>query len=208
LCWTARDGARNLTLSAQNLTLQRGHRVLVEKFDLTLNPGDGIALRGANGSGKTTLLRALAGLHEPHDGEIRGNAMDDGPPKISFLGHLDPIKASQTLRDQLLFWAHVAGRDSKALPQIVHQVGLVRQLSLQGGVLSAGQRRRASLARLMLEDRLIWLLDEPAAPLDADGRRLLGEVLDAHRARGGVFVAAVHDDLPGLATQTIWLSDS
>jgi heme exporter protein A len=195
-----------MTVIADKITLQRGHRILVENFDLTLASGDGIALRGPNGSGKTTLLRALAGLHEPRAGTISGNAIDDGPPQISFLGHLDPIKASQKLGDQLMFWANASGRDYMAIDGIIQQMGLSRQVGLQGGVLSAGQRRRASLARLLLEDRPIWLLDEPAAPLDADGRTLLGEVLDAHRAKGGMFIAAVHDDLPGLATQTIWLT--
>jgi heme exporter protein A len=195
-----------MTLSTQNLALQRGHRILVENFDLTLASGEGIALRGANGSGKTTLLRALAGLHEPRAGTISGTAIDDGPPQISFLGHFDPIKAGQKLGDQLLFWANVSGREGKVIDGIVQQMGLSRQMGLQGGVLSAGQRRRASLARLLLEDRPIWLLDEPAAPLDGDGRTLLGEALDAHRAKGGMFIAAVHDDLPGLATQTIWLT--
>jgi heme exporter protein A len=197
-----------MTLIANNITLQRGHRILVENFDLVLKPGYGIALRGANGSGKTTLLRALAGLHEPRTGTISGNAIDDGPPQISFLGHLDPIKAGQKLGDQLLFWARVYGRDAKMIDGIVSQMGLSRQMGLQGGVLSAGQRRRASLARLLLEDRPIWFLDEPAAPLDADGRALLGAVLDAHRAKGRMFIAAVHDDLPGLATQTIWLDQA
>jgi heme exporter protein A len=206
LCWTAHEKGSPLTLIADNIMLQRGQRVLLENFTLTLKAGDGITLRGANGSGKTTLLRALAGLHEPRAGTITGASSDDGPPLISFLGHLDPIKASQRLGDQLAFWAHVAGKGSTAIAHIISQMGLSRQASLQGGVLSAGQRRRASLARLLLEDRPIWLLDEPAAPLDSEGRALLGRVLDAHRAKGGMFVAAVHDDLPGLATQTISLS--
>jgi heme exporter protein A len=194
-----------VTLSAQNLTLQRGHRVLLHDFNLTLNPGDGIAIRGANGTGKTTLLRALAGLHEPKSGTIKGNDHDDGPPQISFLGHQDPIKAGEKLRDQIVFWAELAGRSAGTIDDIANQLGLSRQLDLQGGALSAGQRRRASLARLLIEDRPIWLLDEPAAPLDSEGRTLLGQVLDQHRAKKGMFVAAVHDDLPGSPTQTIWL---
>jgi heme exporter protein A len=197
-----------LTLSAQSLTLQRGHRVLLQNFDLSLRAGDGITIRGANGSGKTTLLRALAGLHEPKSGTVSGNEHDDGPPQISFLGHQDPIKAQEKLRDQFVFWASVAGCDSKVLDVIANQLGLTRQLGLQGGVLSAGQRRRASLARLLIEDRPVWLLDEPAAPLDSEGRALLGQVLDAHRAKGGMFIAAVHDDLPGSPTATIWLDQT
>lgn len=197
-----------MTLIAQSLTLQRGQRVLLQNFSLTLNAGDGIALRGANGSGKTTLLRALAGLHEPRAGRIIGIDATDSPPQISFLGHQDPIKAGQTLRDQLRFWAQIAGRGEEMTSDVAAQMGLTRQLGLQGGVLSAGQRRRASLARLIIEDRLIWLLDEPAAPLDSEGRQLLGQVLDNHRAKGGMFVAAIHDALPGRPTQTIWLDPS
>ncbi len=197
-----------MTLSTQNLTLQRGHRLLLQDFDLTLSPGDGISLRGANGSGKTTLLRALAGLHEPKAGKVNGNDPDDGPRQISLLGHLDPIKASEKLAEQLTFWAVLAGANSQQISEIVDQLGLSRQVGLQGGVLSAGQRRRVSLARLLIEDRPIWLLDEPAAPLDSEGRDLLGLVLDQHRAKGGMLVAAVHDDLPGSATQTIWLDKS
>jgi heme exporter protein A len=195
-------------LTAQSLTLQRGQRILLQDFALTLNPGDGITIRGANGSGKTTLLRALAGLHEPRAGTIIGNDRDDGPPQISFLGHQDPIKAGQTLADQLAFWASLSGKPSKTRDDIATQLGLGRQLNLQGGVLSAGQRRRASLARLLIEDRPIWLLDEPAAPLDNSGRDVLGSVLDAHRAKGGMFIAAVHDTLPGQPTHIIWLDQA
>jgi heme exporter protein A len=198
------DGAK-IGLKVQGLTLQRGHRLLMEGFDLTLYAGDGVTIRGPNGSGKTTLLRALAGLHEPKQGLISGIPRDDGPPLISFLGHQDPIKAGQALDMQLVYWARLASRPINMVKNVAAQVGLVRQLLLQGGVLSAGQRRRASLARLIIEDRPIWLLDEPAAPLDSEGRDVLGNVLDQHRAKGGMFVAAVHDELPGSATQTIWL---
>lgn len=197
-----------MTLSAQAITLQRGYRVLMQDFSLSLTSGDGISLRGANGSGKTTLLRALAGLHEARAGTIVGKALDDGPPQISFLGHQDPIKAGQTLFDQLRFWASLSGNDATDLAAIADHLEITRQLPLQGGVLSAGQRRRASLARLLIEARPIWLLDEPAAPLDGAGREILGMVLDEHRMRGGMFIAAVHDDLPGNDTQTIWLDAS
>jgi heme exporter protein A len=197
-----------VTLAIQNLTLQRGHRLLLQDFNLSLQAGDGVTIRGANGSGKTTLLRALAGLHDAKSGMVSGNIEEDGPPQISFLGHQDPIKASEKLSDQLAFWAALAGCSPQIIPGIVEQLGLTRQVSLQGGVLSAGQRRRASLARLLIEDRPIWLLDEPAAPLDNQGRDMLGVVLDNHRAKGGMFVAAVHDELPGSPTQTLWLDAS
>jgi heme exporter protein A len=197
-----------MALTAQGLTLQRGHRVLVQDFVLTLETGDGVTIRGPNGSGKTTLLRALAGLHEAKAGVIVGALDPDGISQVSYLGHQDPIKAGERLGDQLAFWAQASGQNSQRIGVITDQLGLTRQLSLQGGVLSAGQRRRASLARLLIEDRPIWLLDEPAAPLDSEGRALLGSVLDQHRAKGGMFVAAVHDDLPGGPTITRWLTPS
>lgn len=191
-----------MTLTAQGLTLQRGHRILLQDFALTLGAGDGVTIRGPNGSGKTTLLRALAGLHQAKAGTIEGAMDQDGISRVSYLGHQDPIKAGERLADQLAFWVQVSGQAAARIGAITEQLGLTRQLSLQGGVLSAGQRRRASLARLLIEARPIWLLDEPAAPLDTEGRSLLGDVLDQHRANGGMFIAAVHDDLPGAPTTT------
>jgi heme exporter protein A len=203
LCWSGREIA--MMLSATNLALKRGHRVLLRDFALTLTSGEGLCIRGPNGSGKTTLLRTLAGLHEPLAGTFSAHLDPDEPPQVSFLGHQDPIKAGQPLMDQLQFWAMLAGKPKSRAQEVLDQVGLTRQAGLQGGVLSAGQRRRASLARLLIEDRPIWLLDEPAAPLDTDGRTILGKVLGQHLKNNGMFVAAVHDDLPGPVTQTIWL---
>ena len=195
-----------MSVNVHDVSLQRGHRRLISGFHLNVTAGEGVTLRGPNGSGKTTLLRAIAGFHEPRSGEITGtDAGDDGVPMVSFLGHQDPIKAGERLRDQFVFWADLAGRRPERLNLVADQTGLTRQLDLQGGVLSAGQRRRASLARLLLEDRPIWLLDEPAAPLDTQGRAILGALLDAHRASGGLFIAAVHDDLPGAATRDVAL---
>jgi heme exporter protein A len=195
-----------MRLQAHNITLQRGFRVLVRDFGFDVEAGEGVTLRGPNGSGKTTLLRTIAGFHTPRAGQIKGTQpSDDAPPFVSFLGHHDPIKAGEKLYDQLAFWARLCDAKTQRIDVVAEQTGLTRQLDLQGGVLSAGQRRRASLARLLLEDRDIWLLDEPAAPLDAEGRAVLGSVLDAHRAKGGLFVAAVHDDLPGGPTRDLHL---
>jgi heme exporter protein A len=197
-----------MTFEVRNLTLQRGNRVLVKDFNLALRTGEGVCVRGPNGSGKTTLLRAMAGFHTPLSGEILGNTNEEGVPCVSFLGHQDPIKAGEKLGNQLKFWGQLAGQNVSTLVPIAQKLGLLRQLDLPSGVLSAGQRRRASLARLLIEDRLIWLLDEPSAPLDNEGRALLGGLLDAHREKGGIFIAAVHDDLPGQETQAISLGVS
>ncbi|MEN9874486.1 MAG: hypothetical protein RL186_1383 [Pseudomonadota bacterium] len=192
-------------LSARTLCLQRGHRRLLTDFSIRIDGGEGLCLRGPNGSGKTTLLRALAGLHQPASGKVQGHVDGEGVSRVSFLGHQDPIKAGAPLRDQLRFWQALSGQSAPDIEAIAERLGLTRQLDLAGGALSAGQRRRASLARLMLEARPIWLLDEPAAPLDGMGRALLGHILDQHRSQGGLFVAAVHDDLPGAAVPTFVL---
>lgn len=200
-------------VAVSDLSLVRGWRTLVSDLSFDVEAGGGLALRGPNGSGKTTLLRALAGLHTPRSGQI-AITMTDGSAKetedaaslIGFLGHLDAIKPGQAVREQLLFWASLAG-DTISLPDSALQlVGLTRQADLPGGVLSAGQRRRLALARLIVSQRPVWLLDEPAAPLDADGRAMLGRLLDDHRARGGIVITAVHDTPPGAAMDMLELA--
>ncbi|MCU0882151.1 MAG: heme ABC exporter ATP-binding protein CcmA [Hyphomonadaceae bacterium] len=195
-------------MSVADLTLVRGWRTLVAGLTFDVAPGAGLALRGPNGSGKTTLLRALAGLHEPRAGTVRisgGRAADDLGQHVGFVSHLDAIKPGQPVAAQLGFWAALAG-SAAAMPETLDLVGLRRQADLPGGVLSAGQRRRFALARLLLLDRPVWLLDEPAAPLDSAGRDILGGLLDRHRARGGIVITAVHDRPPGGAMDTLDLA--
>jgi heme exporter protein A len=198
-------------LVVTQLRLQRGFRRLVDGLDLCVEPGDAIAIQGQNGSGKTTLLRALGGLHRPAAGSIvieHGLASEEALAERSFMGHQDPIKSGERLIDQLRFWADMVGAKRDRVDEVLNQVGLTYQSGLPGGVLSAGQRRRASLARLLLEARPIWLLDEPAAPLDQEGRTLLGALLDNHRRAGGIVIAAVHDPLPGQKTEILWLGQA
>lgn len=197
-------------LQIAGLALQRGFRRLVTGFDLACAPGDIIALQGPNGSGKTTLLRAIAGFHTPAAGRItlsrtQGDEIEEAGEVLSFLGHQDPIKAGEKLIDQLRFWADLCGAGRDRVTETLTRVGLSKQADLQGGVLSAGQRKRAALARLLLEDRAIWLLDEPASPLDQEGRALLGTLLDQHARRGGIILAAVHDPLPGVTARVLHL---
>ena len=197
-------------LQIRGLALQRGFRRLVTDFDLTCAPGDIIALQGPNGSGKTTLLRAIAGFHTPAVGRItlsrtQGAEIEEPGEVLSFLGHQDPIKAGEKLIDQLRFWADLCGASRDRVTETLARVGLTKQADLQGGVLSAGQRKRAALARLLLEDRAIWLLDEPASPLDQEGRALLGALLDQHAKQGGIIQAAVHDPLPTVTARLLTL---
>ena len=172
----------DVRLQISGVALQRGFRRLVADFDLTCAPGNIIALQGPNGSGKTTLLRAIAGFHTPAAGRItlsrlQGPEIEEPGEVLSFLGHQDPIKAGEKLIDQLRFWADLCG----------------------------ASRESVALARLLLEDRAIWLLDEPASPLDQEGRALLGALLDQHAKQGGIILAAVHDPLPAVTARILTL---
>jgi heme exporter protein A len=209
----SRIADHDVSLCARSVKLQRGHRILVEDLSFKVGSGAGLMLRGANGSGKTTLLRALAGLHQVAGGQIEWASATlkepDAEPHqwISYLGHLDAIKPGLTVKSQLQFWADLDGNGFVQVSDALNSVGLSRQADLAGGVLSAGQRRRLALARVLIQARPVWLLDEPAAPLDDEGRTLLGRLLDAHRQQGGLFIAAVHDLVPGSSVDCLWLTD-
>jgi heme exporter protein A len=196
-------------LRAERLALRRGERLLLRDFDLALAVGEAVALTGPNGAGKTTLLRALAGLIAPAAGEIaflgeNGGAMDADEARRSdlhLLGHQDGLKAGRVARDELVFQVRWTGGDEAGALAAAESLGLTPLLTLAVRHLSAGQRRRLALARLMACPRALWLLDEPLAPLDARHRALFGEAMTAHLARGGLILAAVHDPLPIAARQ-------
>ncbi|MDB5440217.1 MAG: heme exporter protein CcmA [Caulobacteraceae bacterium] len=191
------------TLRIEDLALSRGERRLFEGFSLTLSAGEAIALVGANGAGKTSLLRAFAGFLGPGAGVI-GFDGEGGPIEpdearglhLHMLGHHDGLKTGRLAREELLFQARWTGGDEAAALQAARELDIVRLLDLEVRKLSAGQRRRLALARLVASPRPLWLLDEPMAPLDAAQRARFGEILGRHIAGGGMVVAAVHDPLP------------
>jgi heme exporter protein A len=190
------------TLSVSGLTLARGERTLFRDLSLALAAGEAIALTGANGAGKTTLLRAIAGFVRPEAGKIAFNAADDAeldPAEargrhLHLLGHLEGLKGARTAREELTFQARWLGGD--AIDEAVAVMGLKPLLDLEVRKLSAGQRRRVALARLIAAPRPLWLLDEPLSPLDARWREATGEVMRRHLEGGGLILAAVHDPLP------------
>jgi heme exporter protein A len=190
-------------LEVEDLALQRGERVLFRRLDLRVSAGEAVALTGANGAGKTSLLRAVAGFIRPSAGRIvfEGAAgalpVDDARRAgCHLLGHQDGLKPGRRARDELLFQARWCGGTTAGALAAADRLGLTRLLALEVRVLSAGQRRRLALARLIASRRPLWLLDEPLAPLDAASRALLGEVMAEHLATGGLILAAVHDPLP------------
>jgi heme exporter protein A len=186
-------------ISARGLALARGERVVFAGVSLDVAAGGALLLTGPNGAGKSSLLRCLAGLLPPIEGELlwQGeDALSDRAAhalRIRYAGHADAVKPSLTVAENIAFWARLWGGDWRAA---LAAVALDRLADLPARVLSSGQRRRLSLARLLLGEPLLWLLDEPTVGLDTASVARLGEMLAAHRARGGAVIAATHLSLP------------
>jgi heme exporter protein A len=190
-------------LEIDGLALRRGERVLFTGLSLAVAAGEAVALTGANGAGKTSLLRAVAGFIAPLAGRVRffgaaGEIEADEARRRAchLIGHQDGLKSGRRAREELVFQARWAGGTQAAALAAAGRLGLGRLLDLEVRMLSAGQRRRLALCRLIAAPRPLWLLDEPLAPLDAPSRALFGQVMDEHLRGGGLILAAVHDPLP------------
>jgi heme exporter protein A len=190
-----------LALQVTDLGCVRGGRLVFSGISFRVERGQLLAVTGPNGSGKSSLLRLLAGLLRPETGRVRLEGAGEDAGAIHYLGHADGLKSAQTLRETLRFWATVYAQNGRVavesdFDEAAGSVGLRHALELPVAVLSAGQRRRASLARFILSERPLWLLDEPLTSLDREGELMLGELVHRHRAGGGMVVAATHQDLP------------
>lgn len=186
-------------LSLENLSVRRGGCLLFEGLKLSLVAGEAAALTGRNGAGKTSLLRTIAGLVQNEAGQVGFGTQDPGVARaegLHLIGHLDGLKPGRTAREELTFWSLWTGGFEGSIAQAVETLELSTLLDLEVRRLSAGQRRRLALARLIAAPRPLWLLDEPLSPLDAGWRRRFGEVMADHLSTGGLIVAAVHDPLP------------
>jgi len=184
-------------LQADGLAAIRGERLVFAGIGFALPPGGALLLEGPNGSGKSTLLRVLAGLGRAEAGTLHWNGEDAladrtaHAARVTYLGHLDAIKPGLAAAENLAFWAH-----APEVAQALGRLGLARLADLPARMLSAGQKRRLALARLLLTDAPIWLLDEPTLGLDTASVAILGGMFAEHRARGGVVLAATHLPLP------------
>jgi heme exporter protein A len=197
------------SLSVEGLAVQRGERQLFAGLDLSVAAGEAMALTGPNGAGKTSLLRAIAGFLRPTEGEIVFQGADGllEPDEARrgdthLVGHQDGLKSGRSVRDELIFQCIWTGASKVGVLAAAETLGITRGLGLAVRQLSAGQRRRLALARLIASPRALWLLDEPLAPLDAHHRALFGELMARHLAAGGLVIAAVHDPLP-IAARTL-----
>jgi heme exporter protein A len=183
----------------KDLAISRGERSLFSGFNLQVEPGEAVALTGRNGAGKTSLLRAVAGLLRPEAGAV---SFGDFEPEVAraeqlhMVGHHDGLKSTRTAWEELRFQTLWTGGSEASAREAAQIMDLKRLLDLEVRRLSAGQRRRLALARLVASPRSLWLLDEPMAPLDAGHRAAFGAVMAGHLARGGMIMAAVHDPLP------------
>jgi len=192
-------------LELRGLGVRRGGRKLFSGLSLSLGAGEACALTGANGAGKTSLLRAVAGLVPAEDGEIAfgGTDLQDARAAgLHLIGHADGLKPARTTREELDFWSVWAGGTAASATAAAEALELTSLLDLEIRRLSAGQRRRLALARLLAAPRPLWLLDEPLSPLDGRWRARFGEIMQSHLAGGGLILAAVHDPLP-IAAKTL-----
>ncbi|MFO6463045.1 heme ABC exporter ATP-binding protein CcmA [Jannaschia sp. KMU-145] len=182
-----------MDLRVEHLTCRRGAAIVLRDVTFALPAGRALILRGPNGSGKTTLLRTLAGLTPPVAGTISGDA-----DHLAYGAHADGLKAQLSVAENLALWAAIfgTGRDGIARAFAAFDLDTLRDRKVAD--LSAGQKRRAGLARIILTGRPIWLLDEPTVSLDAANVALFGVAVRAHLTGGGSAIVATHIDL-GLA---------
>jgi heme exporter protein A len=186
-------------LTAEGLAVFRGERLIFRDLSFVVPASGAMVLAGDNGTGKSTLLRTLAGLMRPIAGRVLWQTTDafsdlaDHGRRVAYVGHLDAVKPGLTVAENLRFAARVAGKSVSAALDALD----LRQLAeLPARMLSAGQRRRLALSRLVLSNAPLWLLDEPTLGLDAGSIERFGTLLAAHRASGGIVVAATHVPLP------------
>jgi heme exporter protein A len=177
-----------MAMTVENLAVSRGGLLVLEGLSFSLAAGQALILRGPNGSGKTTLLRTLAGLQPPVAGRI-----DTDPDTIAYAAHADGLKPTLSVRENLEFWAQVFGQTG--IDAAVEAFALAPLLNRPAGALSAGQKRRLGLARLLVTGRPIWIFDEPTVSLDREAVASFGQTVQRHLAQGGAALLATHIDL-------------
>ena len=186
-----------MRLSASDLACRRGGRDVFAGVNFAVESGEGLTIRGRNGAGKSSLLRMVVGLVRVAAGRLDlagGDAELTIGEQAHYLGHQDALKPSLSVGENLRFWSRFFGAAAE-VTQPLAMVGLEALIDLPAAYLSAGQRRRLSIARLLAVKRPVWLLDEPTSTLDATAQEQLGGIMRTHLAEGGIIVAATHGAL-------------
>jgi len=187
-----------MRLSGQNLRCVRGGREVFSGLDFAVSAGELLAITGANGSGKTSLLRLIAGLLVASGGSVE---LEGGETELSlaeqahYLGHRDALKPALSVAENLSFWRDFLGGEMSDRGRSLAAAGLDHAAHLPAAYLSAGQRRRLSIARLLVVRRPVWLLDEPISALDVAGQDLFVRLMRDHLIGGGIIIAATHAPL-------------
>ena len=184
-----------MQLTARDLSIARGGRTVVDALSFEIAAGQAMVVTGPNGAGKTTLLRAVAGFLPILEGRVRLEGGPDEEAGIAeqchYVGHRDGVKASLSVAENATFWSRYLGGNGD-VGDALERVGLGALAGVPAAYLSAGQKRRLGLSRLIAANRPLWLLDEPTVSLDAAGVAMLAELIGEHRARGGLVLAATH----------------
>ncbi len=190
-----------MRLIVENLVVRRGSRIVIDELSFEASSGEAVLLTGPNGSGKTTLLRSIAGFLTPEYGQVslEGGAEDSSPGEQShYVGHANGIKSGLTAGENLRFWCdYLGGTADRAekrnrIDDALERMHLLALEDIPAGYLSAGQKRRLGLARLLVSHRPLWLLDEPSVSLDTASVALLSANVKEHVANGGLAIAATH----------------
>ena len=188
-------------LSAENITLFRGDRCLFRDVSFALESGESLVLEGANGSGKTSLMKAVVGMLDLENGVVSWNGVPVNKQRQEFhgslvwLAHRVGLKADLTLVENLRFESALRPQIGKDIEPVLERLGISRLKPLPLRSLSAGQQRRVALARMLLADVPLWLMDEPFTNLDREGRQLVMRLVKEHVTRGGLCVMAAHQDV-------------
>ncbi len=187
-----------MRLSAVDLACRRGGRDVFSGVSFAVAAGEALTVTGRNGAGKSSLLRCVIGLVRIAQGQL---TLEGGDRELSiaeqahYLGHQDALKSSLSVAENLRFWANFFGAKAADIRSPLEAVGLDALADLPAAYLSAGQRRRLSIARLLAAKRPLWLLDEPTSTLDATAQAQLADLMRVHLAGGGLIVAATHSPL-------------
>ena len=194
----AAHGLISMHLSASRLTVERGGRIVFSDLSFGLDNGESLTVTGPNGAGKSTLLRALAGLLPLAEGAVSLTPAEATlAEQAHYVGHADALKNLLTVTENLAFLGPLldAGRGGLAMEKTLADLGLSHVASVPAAYLSAGQKRRVALAKLLLVTRPVWLLDEPLTALDAASQKRMVKIMEAHLAQGGMIVTATHAQL-------------